>query len=1040
MSFLDEVRLKRKKLADVLSDDDYSGIRDIVEELYPDKAHFIYELLQNAEDTRATEVSFELTDQMLVFEHNGRPFNEDDVWGITNIGKGTKKDQDDKIGRFGVGFKAVFAYSETPYIWSPTFSFKITELVLPSPIAGRPLSNDKTRFEFPFDNAKKPAEVAYEEVKGGLEDLAETTLLFLTNLNVIRWKIGQNLLGEIRRVQHSINHVEVLKKEGKKTTSRSHFLRFAEPVEELPHQSVSIAYALDFLPNVKEYSKKVPLSKQLKIIPASQGRVAVFFPAEKENSGLRFHLHAPFVPELSRASIKETPANKPLFSQLAKLAASSLYSVRDFKMLNGDFLGVLPNPQDNIPVRYQGILKNIIEEMNTKPLTPTHTKTHAPAKNLLQAKASLKELLSAKDIEFLVDYEGVPPKWAVGASQKNSNQDRFLSGLAIQSWDFLQFLEMLQNKTLLESGSSGPPNNITSDDVMNWLASKPVEWHQQMYSLLSNEIQGMASGLRTREMTRLKLRSIVRISDGTYKTGKECYFPSNGIEHDEFLPRVDFNVYSSGKSKTQSSDARRLLVELGVSEVGEAEQVHAILKKRYNSEDFTPEIRDIERFVALVENEPGQAKLFAEYYIFKRSDDKWGMPSQVYLDSPYLDTGLASYYEAIDNSLNKALSDDYQNTSLTVDKLSKFAESVGVHTCLEVTETTCSNNPQYRYLIDVPGERWTSPLNEDYEIAFIDKLFVIPTVELSRLVWRTMCNQPKRILKARYRKNESNGSRYADSQLVHLLCKKPWVPQNNGTFVRPSAATRDQLPKGFAYDEGYEWLKAINFGEDIIKLSVESQKKNAFARALGFNDEKILADAQWFVGLDPVERQQFKDEVERKNKFELPDDSPRNPEHRAERVEQQATEAPGRETEKRQRSVSVGREDVKQEAAEYLSQQYTNNDGEMICQICKGPLPFKLDDGSYYFEKVEFLNDLEKRHYQNYLALCPNHSAMFQHTNGSKEFLSEMFQELASNELEVIIAQKDMGIYFTATHRADLHSVLRSVNNSEKAQESTKNQ
>ena len=31
---------------------------------------------------------------------------------------------EDKIGRFGVGFKAVFAYSETPHIWSPTFSFQ----------------------------------------------------------------------------------------------------------------------------------------------------------------------------------------------------------------------------------------------------------------------------------------------------------------------------------------------------------------------------------------------------------------------------------------------------------------------------------------------------------------------------------------------------------------------------------------------------------------------------------------------------------------------------------------------------------------------------------------------------------------------------------------------------------------------------------------------------------------------------------------------------------------------------------------------------
>ena len=59
MTFLEQVHARRRKLADVLSDDDY-GIRDIVEELYPDRAHFIYELLQNAEDTGAATANFEL--------------------------------------------------------------------------------------------------------------------------------------------------------------------------------------------------------------------------------------------------------------------------------------------------------------------------------------------------------------------------------------------------------------------------------------------------------------------------------------------------------------------------------------------------------------------------------------------------------------------------------------------------------------------------------------------------------------------------------------------------------------------------------------------------------------------------------------------------------------------------------------------------------------------------------------------------------------------------------------------------------------------
>jgi len=79
MNFLQEVHEKRRKLADVLLDEEYSGIREIVEELYPDRAHFIYELLQNAEDANASEASFELKDDRLVFRHNGRAFCRNDT-------------------------------------------------------------------------------------------------------------------------------------------------------------------------------------------------------------------------------------------------------------------------------------------------------------------------------------------------------------------------------------------------------------------------------------------------------------------------------------------------------------------------------------------------------------------------------------------------------------------------------------------------------------------------------------------------------------------------------------------------------------------------------------------------------------------------------------------------------------------------------------------------------------------------------------------------------------------------------------------------
>jgi len=411
MSFLDDLYNKRKKLADVLAE--YSGIRRIVEALYPDRAHFIYELLQNAEDAGAREATFMLEASKLMFEHDGRPFKNKDVEGITNIGEGTKADQEDKIGCFGIGFKAVFAYSETPHIWSPTYAFKITDLVLPSEIPRDTQIGDKTRFEFPFNSPKKSAEDAYEEIKIGLDELAETTLLFLSNLKSISWQIGGLAAGEVLRIEHSEHHIEILKQtDGNGDSSAAHFLCFFDTVEGLKEQRVAIAFELDFLPNITVFETKNSVAGQLKIIPANAGRVAVFFPAEKETSGLRFHLHAPFVPELSRASIKETAANTPLFEQLAQLAASSLHVIRDLKLLTGEFLGVLPNSQDTIPRRYQPLRDAIINEMNSEPLTPTFEKSHAPAQQLLQAKASLKTLLSEKDLRCLKEYDKEPPRWA----------------------------------------------------------------------------------------------------------------------------------------------------------------------------------------------------------------------------------------------------------------------------------------------------------------------------------------------------------------------------------------------------------------------------------------------------------------------------------------------------------------------------------------------------------------------------------------------------------------------------------------------------
>jgi hypothetical protein len=1021
MSFLAEVYAQRRKLAEVLNE--YLGIRKLVEQLYPDRAHFIYELLQNAEDTGATEASFLLQKTCLTFEHNGRPFNEEDVRRITDIGQSAKEQDQDKIGRFGVGFKAVFAYSETPCIWSPTFSFKITNLVLPSEIKGRDAhSVERTRFQFPFNNPKKSADNAYSEIETGLTSLAETTLLFLTNLEVIHWATDDIAMSEVRRVHHSDNHVEVTRLRGSASSS-VHFLKFDRPVEGLEKQRVAVAFALDFLPAVREFDPQVPLSKQMKIIPAEPGRVAVFFPAEKETSGLRFHLHAPFVPEVSRASIKESAANDPLFRQLAQLVAEALHGIRDLGLLSVDFLGVLPNPQEQIAARYLCIRSTVVAAMNESALTPTHSKSHAPAKELLQAKASLKELLTENDLQFLAGNIVSDPKWCVTATQRNSNADRFIAGLAVHEWDFDQFLEVLRSGTRETAGPRRGQWVVGPDaDFMRWLAIKSAEWHQRLYALLYTELSPRGA------WRSLVDARIVRLRDGTYSTAAMCFFPTEDTREDEVLPRVDLEVYSAGRSKSQQEHARKLLESVGVREVGEAEHVESILRQRFAREKFRPLKQDLKRFISLVEKDSTRAAIFREYCIFECTDGKWRRPRDIFLDEPFLDTGLSVYYRAQgEQAVKYPLASAYTDYGVSMKRITKFAMEVGAQTQLLPTTTQCRWNPEYSYLRAVPGERYTSPIDRDFNIPGMEVLLARPTESIARFLWRTMSSLPPHgdYLFATFQKSGAGGARRAHSQVVHQLRKAAWIPQGEGVFVKPEDALSTLLPAGFAFDAGARWLTAIEFGK-VAALSSENQRqKEVVARELGFRDRASLERAKRFASLPPDEQERILTERESAQPVELPEHEPTNPERRAERVGLRAAAAPERRTEERLRSVSVGRDEVKDEARQYLQLQYTNPDGEMICQICKHKLPFRLDDGSDYFEAIEFLPALVKRHHQNCLALCPNHAAMFQYANAALESLSEAFGNLSTNELSLVLAQKQLSIYFTKTHIADLKEVIR---------------
>ena len=88
----------------------------ILVDQYSERTHFIYELLQNAEDALASNVWFRLYYDRLEFEHDGKKeFDENDIKGICGVSNNSK-DPNVNIGKFGIGFKSVFAYTSTPNV------------------------------------------------------------------------------------------------------------------------------------------------------------------------------------------------------------------------------------------------------------------------------------------------------------------------------------------------------------------------------------------------------------------------------------------------------------------------------------------------------------------------------------------------------------------------------------------------------------------------------------------------------------------------------------------------------------------------------------------------------------------------------------------------------------------------------------------------------------------------------------------------------------------------------------------------------------
>ena len=332
---------------------------------YSDSNHFVYELIQNAEDAfdiatgvYASKVVIEYYSDKLVFYHNGKPFDEADVRGVSSMLMGTK-DRDDAqtIGRFGMGFKSVFKYTYQPEIYSDEEAFKITNYLLPVEITDGwdfekekkaivcglsdnrsfiPFANEEhlTKIVIPFQKYWKDGRlirVSGTEVLKKLNALDGEILLFLSHIRSLYWVNKENgrfayisLKQEENDEQLITCRIEGSDYDGKEEISR--YLKYKKVFnhKEMNNAEVSVAYKLN--------------SRADNINEVEGSPIWVYFPTRDETS-LPFLVHGSFETAVSREKLMApSKFNNDLFEALGNLIAESMKDLAERNLITQAFL------------------------------------------------------------------------------------------------------------------------------------------------------------------------------------------------------------------------------------------------------------------------------------------------------------------------------------------------------------------------------------------------------------------------------------------------------------------------------------------------------------------------------------------------------------------------------------------------------------------------------------------------------------------------------------------------------------------------------
>ena len=488
--------------------------RRIYKRLYSDKTHFVYELIQNADDSGSSYLKLQLDENGLLIWNDGRQFEEQDVRKICSLGSSDKDLT--HIGTFGIGFKAVYNYTEFPEIYSDDESFRIQDFIKPegidevTPEIAKLMNKGKTVFRLPFKGIPHQ-ENDVEHLKNRLCNLSkERSLLFLRHLERVEWKdkrtsqtgsysCHRHPFEEIQNVSEN-ESVELVKltvsPNGNNKLSETFlvFCKQTHPPTDVIDRLLEQAEDAEEQQRIQRSAgEPQPIEIAFKL---QDDRITVmddcvlfaYLPTQKK-IGLKFLIQARYQTTPARDNIpkpSENPWNRWLVKETANYLPEVLEKLKEAGLLEPTFFNVLPLNEE-VENDFKPIADASRMAMKEKHLVPTQDGGYAKAENVFYPhRESLRNLVECN--------------W-IYPNSSWLHPDIGLSGHAFN---------VMREAGVREIKVSQVLNWLEKRDL-NWFEDRCEKWLRSLYVYLLRSLNNQIS-----QLARINRLPLVRLENGKH--------------------------------------------------------------------------------------------------------------------------------------------------------------------------------------------------------------------------------------------------------------------------------------------------------------------------------------------------------------------------------------------------------------------------------------------------------------------------------------------------------------------------------------------